>query len=67
MGCARLASTNSPIRAGNTLLVHVGNALERAWRLGPAVAERVTVPAAVGGGWASQIANYVFSGCRTDS
>jgi len=33
-------------------LVRVGNALERAWRLGAALAERVVLPAAVGGGWA---------------
>lgn len=43
-----LASTDSPIRAGNALLVRVGNALERVGRPGPALAERVILPAAVG-------------------
>lgn len=51
-------------------LVRVGNALERAWRLGPALTERVILPAAVGGGWALRqargITQGMFCGCPTN-
>lgn len=39
-------------------LGQVGNVLERAWKLSPALAERVLLPAAVGGGRALRQARH---------
>lgn len=51
-------------------LAHAGHALERARRLGPALAEGVILPAAAGGGWAlrqaRQITQSTFCGCPTN-
>lgn len=48
----------------------VGNALEKAWRLGPAPSERVPLPPALGGAWAlrqaSQITQSKFCACPTN-
>lgn len=48
----------------------VGNALEKAWRLGPAPSERVPLPPALGGDWAlrraRQITQSKFCACPTN-
>lgn len=48
----------------------VGNALEKAWRLGPAPSERAPLPPALGGAWAlrraRQITQIKFCACPTN-